>query len=144
MSRIGKPHHEAGAVLAAWVATVGRQKMPAIVSHFGWQPDFASCAARAALLDKRVGKIKIDGIYWWATLADVERMREDIRQRRRDYSARFYRDGVDSGLRNTRNQPVDPDNFPDWPVERRFIKADGSPLPFVCRAPNSVFALGAA
>ena len=89
---------------------------------------------------------KISGAEWrWMSPADHLEILSDAETarvtKRREAGQRLYRFRREVGMIDTYNRVIDP---PDWPIERRIVKADGSPLPFVCRAPNSVFALGGA
>lgn len=85
-------------------------------------------------------KIPFGAWVWISQSAYTEILSDAVNARvirRREYNVSLYRHRRQTGEIDSNNRITDP---PDWPIERRIVKADGSPLPFICRAASSVFA----
>ena len=143
MTRLSAEHYRGGALIASWIAVTGGQPSAAVMAHFGMAEHTASRCLRAALADKLLAKVRYGQSLLWVLPADEKRLRDEQvkgRSARSAYSLALYHRRRAAGIIDSKGRVTDPEH---WPVVQRIVPAAGA-RPIVTRAPNSVFALGAA
>lgn len=140
MSQISNDNRRDGARIAEWIAIVGRQPVAAVMVHFEMPQHYAQRCMRAALLDGRLAKIRIGHTFMWCAPADVPAIRKEQRKSRSAYGLARYQRLRAAGVIDHKGALLDAEH---WPVVQRVVPAAGA-RPIATRAPNSVFALGAA
>lgn len=146
MSKIRHPlpadHPRVQALVAVLVAQPGLT-VPQIADACGWSlgraQHVATCARRNGLVDY----LRIGGTAGrWFVIADMPAQLEAQRAHRRAAKRRQAKANVESQrVRRAEKAAEDSPDVDDQMIQRR-APAD-APLPFTCRAPASVFHLGA-